>query len=955
VSMKGIIIKKDHGKVIVLTEEATFRCVNGYQHKPVGCEINFSENIILLFPFMAVAAVFIMVVFLSGYKYFALTNSFYLFADINPSIELTFNNANRVRSAEGINDDGRDFLKDTDISGSIKAALKAIYDSATAKGYDLSYEPSAPAIQLTVVSGSEEKSQKICKIIQDDLDELGIKCAAVGYSTAAEMGRAQQLSLSPGKLKLILEAQSLDPTKTLQELADMPVKELNSLISSLSQGAPQNPPQQPQTEQPQPEYKIEPANPGPQVSEPPADNAQQVQPTPGTDTDGSAPAYSPQDSQIQDDQAAHSNNGRQNQSGQSRSRQAAGRPAADSGSDQNNPAQNNNAASDASPDQKPAPSPDSNANTPGNQELTIGAQPQTPGSGPDVQGKDTPTETQQTPDGQTNKNEQQATVKNPTTPAKPGSSGSSGSSSSSGSSASSGYGGSSGGSGGSSGYGNSGGSPGYTQALTFTYNSKYDIPASTVGIPIGRINVNGGVSGGTANYKFSAAGLPAGIAISVDGFISGTPTAASPAGTATITVTDSATPPVSRSITINCGAVAPAPLAFADDPKYDIPASAVGTAITDRDVSGGVSGGIKPYTFTATGLPSGIKIDPTTGVISGTPTEVSAGGIAYITVTDSAKPVNSKSITINYGAVSGSSGPSLTFNNDSGQYNVPPSTANVTAIDIHLADGMSGGTGTYTFTIVTGQFPAGITMDSGGHITGTPTTANASTGTVTIAVKDGSTPPISGTIVINYGAVSGSSGPTLTFNNGSGQYNVPPSTANVTAIDIYLADGMSGGTGTYTFTIVTGQFPAGITMDSGGHISGTPTTATAAGTVTIAVKDSSTPPISSTITISYGAVSASSGLVFNHKLPYDIPLTANSTAGLPIHLSSNVSGGTDHYVFTLTGGTLPIGVDWNSSGDINGKPTDATITPGTVTFTISDNNDSSLGTIIVDVTYGPAG
>mgnify|MGYP000927943165 CR=1 FL=1 len=95
--------------------------------------------------------------------------------------------------------------------------------------------------------------------------------------------------------------------------------------------------------------------------------------------------------------------------------------------------------------------------------------------------------------------------------------------------------------------------------LTFTNNAAYNIPASTVNSAITNINVAPGVSGGTTPYTFSATELPAGITISTVGVISGTPTTAAEAGTATITVTDSATPMATKSITINYGAVSTEP------------------------------------------------------------------------------------------------------------------------------------------------------------------------------------------------------------------------------------------------------------------------------------------------------------------------------------------------------------------------------------------------------------
>jgi hypothetical protein len=91
------------------------------------------------------------------------------------------------------------------------------------------------------------------------------------------------------------------------------------------------------------------------------------------------------------------------------------------------------------------------------------------------------------------------------------------------------------------------------------------------------------------------------------------------------------------------------PLTFPDDAAYDIPASTVGIAITNIDVSGGVSGGTTPYTFSALGFPAGITINSTTGIISGTPTTATPADTATITVTDDA--LATASITIAYGAV----------------------------------------------------------------------------------------------------------------------------------------------------------------------------------------------------------------------------------------------------------------------------------------------------------------
>ena len=95
----------------------------------------------------------------------------------------------------------------------------------------------------------------------------------------------------------------------------------------------------------------------------------------------------------------------------------------------------------------------------------------------------------------------------------------------------------------------------------------------------------------------------------------------------------------------------PAGLAFTHSAAYDIPAGRVGTAITAIDVSGGASGGVLPYTFTLEGAPAWLSIT-SDGAITGTrPSTAQPAATATVRVTDSAYPAESKTITIQVGAV----------------------------------------------------------------------------------------------------------------------------------------------------------------------------------------------------------------------------------------------------------------------------------------------------------------
>ena len=72
--------------------------------------------------------------------------------------------------------------------------------------------------------------------------------------------------------------------------------------------------------------------------------------------------------------------------------------------------------------------------------------------------------------------------------------------------------------------------------------------------------------------------------------------------------------------------------------------STVGTAVT---LNNSASGGTAPYTWSATGLPAGLSISSSTGVVSGTPTTAGTSSVT-ITATDSASPSKSGSATFNW-------------------------------------------------------------------------------------------------------------------------------------------------------------------------------------------------------------------------------------------------------------------------------------------------------------------
>ena len=139
------------------------------------------------------------------------------------------------------------------------------------------------------------------------------------------------------------------------------------------------------------------------------------------------------------------------------------------------------------------------------------------------------------------------------------------------------------------------------------------------------------------SWAITSGSLPPGLSLgSAGGYIAGTPTQMGSFGF-TLQVTDSASPPVSasQSYTLN---VTPTPVSVLGNPLSPAPVNVVYHSQIP------ISGGTPPYTFSITSgaLPPGLALDPSTGYIDGTPTQI---GTFNFTATgaDSSAPVQTAS------------------------------------------------------------------------------------------------------------------------------------------------------------------------------------------------------------------------------------------------------------------------------------------------------------------------
>jgi hypothetical protein len=214
-------------------------------------------------------------------------------------------------------------------------------------------------------------------------------------------------------------------------------------------------------------------------------------------------------------------------------------------------------------------------------------------------------------------------------------------------------------------------------------------------------------AGGTPPYTYSVTGLPDGLSLAASGAISGTP-ATEGQYSVGATVTDSSGAKAGASFSVT---IAPAALAVTTSALPD------GVVNSPYAATLAASGGVKPYTWSVSGLPDGLTATAA-GAIGGTP---SAAGKFTVSasVKDSAGAgaVQSFSVTIVPAAITITTA------------NLPGGVVG-TAYAATL--GAAGGVPPFTWS-ATG-LPAGLTLSAAGVISGNPAAAGAFT--VTAAVKD---------------------------------------------------------------------------------------------------------------------------------------------------------------------------------------------------------------------------
>lgn len=415
------------------------------------------------------------------------------------------------------------------------------------------------------------------------------------------------------------------------------------------------------------------------------------------------------------------------------------------------------------------------------------------------------------------------------------------------------------------------------------------------------------------------------------------PLASSADPTAMVTATSVANPAKSATVTIS---VLPPPVIT----TTTLPGGTEGTAYSQTVATSGGAGTLT-LTISTGSLPAGLTMS-SGGAITGTPTGPNLTSNFTVKVTDSSTA----------GAQSATQALSILIN-------LPPPPSITTTSLLNATEGTvynqtiaaTGGLTPYTFSIVvpgTGTLPAGLTMSNAGVISGTPTGPNG-TSNFTVKVMDSSNPNQSAT------------------KNLSILVNLPPppsiTTASLpagvegTAYNQTLA--ATGGLPPYTFAITTGALPAGLTMDTSGHITGTPAGPNGTTSFTVTVTDKSNPP-----------QTASKGLSITINLPPAPTISPttlpNGNVGTPYSQTLTVGGGLGPFTWIVSSGTLPAGLTLtsnNTTAKISGTPTtaqsnvafaiqvtDSSIPPqsGTQNYTVTINPPAPLSITTTSLSNG---
>src|SRR3990172_6090679 len=235
----------------------------------------------------------------------------------------------------------------------------------------------------------------------------------------------------------------------------------------------------------------------------------------------------------------------------------------------------------------------------------------------------------------------------------------------------------------------------------------------------------------------------------------------------------------------------------------------------------------------------------------------------------------------------------------------------------------------YTWSIISGSLPAGMSLNvATGEITGTATANANSAFTVRVAAAAGATAEKTSALIAHDAPII------VTTSLAPG----------VTAVAYSQTITASGGSGSYTWSVVPGTLPPGLSLvqnGNAGQISGTPSEI---GTYTFTIR----------VTDSDGLIATKQFTVAVSSLTIITTQLASGITGFAYSQTLAAAGGTTPYTWTISSGSLPTGLALDSTtGVISGIPS-SSVTYG-FTVQVADANAASSTKDLSITIHDPVG
>ena len=382
--------------------------------------------------------------------------------------------------------------------------------------------------------------------------------------------------------------------------------------------------------------------------------------------------------------------------------------------------------------------------------------------------------------------------------------------------------------------------------------------------------------------------------------VSGAAPRGSPAVSYTLTLNDQSLlsfgPTISAVVTRTCQ-VQTTPVLT---PTFACPGSAPADTLFQYALS--ATGGVPPYTFSvaAGSLPTGLTLNPATGLIVGTPSTAGSSPITF-RVTDSGTGLSQQASNVACTfTVAPPRFPPLVITSQC------PAAASIGSPYSHSFTSTGGGGG-LQWTVAAGSLPDGL-MLRGSTITGSAAGPAGSTPImIQVSSADDQIATQSCTLQVTAPA------PTITS-------ACPPDGMMGVGYGPFTVTTRGGGTASPVFTVLGGELPAGLTL-SNGVIAGTPSGPPGVATFSIRAAFGT----AGTATLGPCSLQIATG-------PPSIGGTCPTSAqvGVPLSIPAAPSGGTPPYQFTFSGSPWLSFADGTVSGTPSGAGT------GTYTLTVSD-------------------